>query len=136
MTQPMRFAPPLMVDPPTAQLLQDPGFASHGHPASPFPIYAQPERAARRERQIEQLDAKLVTGFKISNDHAIVRFDSLAHSFTLRASRLCLGLPVHSIGTGHAPSYLVKPNNARNKSRSPVHDKKFSAMHLITSNSR
>jgi hypothetical protein len=109
----MRFAPPLMVDPPTAQLLQDPGFASHGHPASPFPIYAQPERAASRERQIEQLDAKLVTGFKISNDHAIVRF-----------------------GTGHAPSYLVKPNNARNKSRSPVHDKKFSSVNPISSNSR
>jgi hypothetical protein len=132
----MRFAHPLMRHPPTAQLLQDLGLASHGHPASPFAVYAQPERAAISERQIEQLDAKLFTGFKIGNDHAIVRFDSLAHSFTLRASRLCLGLPVHSIGTGHAPSYLVKPNNARNKSRSPVHDKKFSAMHLITSNSR
>jgi hypothetical protein len=122
---PMRFAHLLMRHPPTAQLLQDPGLATHRHPASPLPIYAHPERAAGGERQIKQLDAKLVTGYKISKDEAVVRFDSLAHSFTLRASRLCLGLPVHSIGTGHAPSYLAKTNNARNKSKSPVHEHKI-----------
>jgi hypothetical protein len=129
----MRFAQALMRHPPTAQLLEDPGLASHGHPASPFAIYAQPERAASRERQIKQFDAKLVTSFEIDNKLAIVRFDSLAHSFTLRASRLCLGLPVHSIGTGHAPSYLAQTNNARNKSKSPVHDKTFSFVNPFSS---
>jgi hypothetical protein len=90
----MRFAHPLMRHPPTAQLLQDPGLATHRHPASPFPIYAQPERAAGGERQIKQLDAKLVTGYKITKGQAVVRF-----------------------GTGHAPSYLAKTNNARNRSK-------------------
>jgi hypothetical protein len=113
MTQHMRFAPPLMVDPPTAQLLQDLRLAAHRHPASPFTIYAQPETAARRERQIEQFDAKLVTGYRIANDHAIVWF-----------------------GAGHAPSYPIKPNNARNKSKSLVHDKKFSFVNPFSSTSR
>jgi hypothetical protein len=115
----MRFAHLLMPHPPTAQLLEDPGLASHGHPASSRAIHAQPERAASGERQIKELNVKLVTSFEISKGQAVVRFDSLAHSFTLRASRLCLGLPVHSIGTGHAPSYLVNPNNAKNKSKLP-----------------
>ena len=66
----------------------------------PIPIYAHPERAAGGERQIKQLDAKLVTGYMISKDQAVVRFDSLAHSFTLRASRLCLGLQSTPLGRG------------------------------------
>jgi hypothetical protein len=91
MTQPMRRAHLLMRPPPTAQLLQNPGLASHWHAASPLPICPQPKRAASRERQIKQLDAKLFTSFEIGNNDAVVRFDSLAHSFTLRASRLFLG---------------------------------------------
>jgi hypothetical protein len=110
---PMRFAHLLMRHPPTAQLLQDLGLATHRHPASPFPIYAHPKRAAGGERQIKQLDAKLDSSFKISNDQAVVRFR-----------------------TGHAPSYVVNPNNARNKSKSPVHDKKFSFVNPFSSTSR
>ena len=106
----LRFAHPLMRHPPTAQLLQDPGLASHGHPASPFAIYAQPERAPRCERQINQLDAKLVTGFKIGNEQAIVRF-----------------------GTGHAPFYGSKTNNARKKSRPSVHEQMHSPVYNLGS---
>ena len=109
----MRFAHSLMRPLPRAQLLHDPGLASHGHPASPFAIYAQPERAATRERQVKQLDAKLLMSFKISNDHPVVRFR-----------------------TGHAPSYLIKSNNARNESKSSVHGQMYSLVYNPGSNSR
>jgi hypothetical protein len=112
-TQPMRFAQPLMDHPPTAQLLQDLGLAAHGHPASPFPIHAQPERATTRERQIKQLDAKLVTSFKISDDQAVVRFR-----------------------TGLAPFYGPKKNNARKKLTAAVHGQMHSPVYNPGSISR
>jgi hypothetical protein len=80
---------------PMAQLLQDLGLASNGHPANRFAIHAQPERSAHRERQIQQLDPKLVASLKIGTDPARV-----------------------PLGRGPAPSHLIKPK-VRNKSNRP-----------------
>jgi hypothetical protein len=101
-----------MGHPPVAQLLQDPGLASHGQLARPFPVYTEPERASGGERQIDQLNPKLLRSLKVGNDHAVMRF-----------------------GAGHAPFYRSKANNARTKAKRLVHEKKYSPVYEVTSTS-
>jgi hypothetical protein len=145
-----------MPHPATAQLLQDLGLARDRHFASLFSVYPQPERAPGGEGKVDQLDPELFAGEEIGNDNAIMRFDwfdlsrsqaapalrmpmshrsrglhSLGPSFTLRASCLCRGLAVRSIGAGHAPFYRPKAVNASKKSMSSVHAEMYSPVYEL-----
>ena len=102
----------LMRHPPVAQLLQDPGLASYGQFARPFPVYPEPEGASGGEWQIDQLNPELLRSLKIGNDHAVMRF-----------------------GAGHAPFYRSNVNNARAKAKPFVHEKKYSPVYEVTSTS-
>ena len=98
----MRSAHSLMQHPPAMQLSRGPGLASR-HPPGSFAIYAHSERAAIGERQIERFDAQLVMGSMTTKDHG-----------------------AGAVRAAHAPFYPVELKKARNKSKSPVPDKKFS----------
>jgi hypothetical protein len=108
----MRSARPLMRHPAMTQLLQDPGLAPDRHFAGPFSVYPEAKRAPGGEGQIDQLDFELLSGLKVANDHAIVRF-----------------------GTGHAPFYVPKAINASKKSMSNVHAEMYSLVYRISSTS-
>lgn len=84
----------LMRHPPVTQLLQDPGLASHGEFARPFPVYPEPEGASGDEWQIDQLNPKLLRSLKIGNNDAVMRF-----------------------GAGHAPFIPLRSEQHENESK-------------------
>jgi hypothetical protein len=131
----LHAAPASVRNPPSAQLPQNSRFAANRHLARPLSINPKGESSPRDKGQIDQFDFELGGCLQAANDHAAMRFDLLVPSFTLRASRLCRGLPVRSIGTGHAPFYKPKANKVRKKSKSPVPAKMRSPVHLIPSTS-
>ena len=123
---------PLMRQPAMAQLLQNLGLARRRHPARPFTVYPRPENVTGGKWQIDQLDPESVSGLETNNERAIMRFDSLAHSFTLQASRLCRGLPVHSIGAGDAPSNRPTLFFNSQKSKTTVHKEMYVPVYNIS----
>ena len=128
----MQHSLKLMRHPPPTQLPQHGRLAACWHLARPLSVQPQPEGASPGKGQINQLDLQLLLGNEVTNGQAVVRFDSLAHSFTLRASRLCRGLPVHSIGTWHAPSYRANAFSTSQKPKTIVHDEMYVRVYKIS----
>jgi hypothetical protein len=131
---PMHPAPASVRYPPSAQLPHG-RFAPNRQLARPFAV--DPEaKSSPGDGQIDQFDFELLASLEVANDHAVVRFDSLVPSFTLRASRRRRALAVRSMGARHASFSNSKVNNARKKSRASVHAKIHSSMSRISPTSR
>ena len=153
----MQHSLKLMRHPPPTQLPQHGRLAACWHLARPLSVHPQPEGASPGKGQINQLDLQLLLGNEVTNGQAVVRFDSLALSFPLRASRLCRGLirlfpesltlaglpiyvarfpaaplPVHSIGTWHAPSYRANAFSTSQKPKTIVHDEMYVRVYKIS----